>query len=305
MKMRALKNRRNGFRQKAGQFNFPGILRVGNLASCFVALLTGALLLAGGNAFADTYTIDPDGVDWNLGENVWINEDGSPIQTYFTGVIDIVLTDTTSNQQWNRDTLCVDLFTDIYLDQTYGTTVLQPSDISGKNLTRVSWLVDNALLPTRDSSYSSLLPSSDWATNSAQGAGIQLAIWDIVEDNGDGFSAGSVQASSDPNNPTPSDVLYWANTYETLSLNQSSDLSYVYENVSLSDGSPAQMLEGPEYADNGPAPVPEPSACQFMLVSLAVGIGLWFGSRHQVPFRCRGVPSNFQPGGPTRRRFNF
>jgi hypothetical protein len=248
-------------------------------ALLFAMPLTGALLLLGGNALADTYTIEPTGVDWNLGENIWINEDGNPVQTYFTGVIDITLTDTTSNQQWNRDTLCVDLFTDIYLNQTYGTTLLQPSDISGKNLTRVSWLVDNALLPTQDSSYSSLLPSSDWVTDSAQGAGIQLAIWDIVHDSGDGFSAGSVQASGDPNNPTPSDVLSWAITYETLSLNQSSDLAYIYDNVDLSSGAPAQMLAGPEFTDNGPAPAPEPSTCQFMLVSLAGGIGLWFRRR--------------------------
>jgi hypothetical protein len=309
--MRPLKNRHSGFRQKAGQFNFleicsydeprffrgrinfnaasniklfslmtaTRIIRAGNSASCFVALLTGALLLAGGNAFADAYTIDATGVDWSRGENIWINEDGNPVQTYFTGVIDITLTDTGSNQQWNRDTLCVDLFTDIYIGQTYGTTVLHPNNVSGKNLTRVSWLVDNALLPAQNNSYSSVLPSSDWVTNSAQGAGIQLAIWDIVHDNGDGFSAGRLQASGNPANPTPSDVISWANTYETLSLNQSSDLAYIYDNVSLSDGAPAQMLAGPEFADNGPAPAPEPSTCQFMLVSLAGGIGLWFRRR--------------------------
>jgi hypothetical protein len=279
MKMKPLKNRRSGFRQKAKQFNFLEMLRAGNHASCFVALLMGALLLMGGKALADTYTIDAYNVDWSRGEDIYINEYGNPTHTYFTGVIFISLIDTDSNQQWNRDTLCVDLFTDIYINQTYGTTLLQPSDISGRNLTRVSWLVDNALLPAQNNSSSSVLPSSDWVTNSAQGAGIQLAIWDIVENNGDGFSAGSVQASSDPNNQTPSDVLYWANTYETLSTNQSSDLAYVYDNVSLSDGAPAQMLEGPKYADNGPVPAPEPSTCQFMLVSLAGGIGLWFRRR--------------------------
>ncbi len=219
------------------------IIRLGP-ALLFTMPLTAALLLLGGSAFADTYTIDATGVDWNRGENIWINEDGNPVQTYFTGVIYITLTDTTSNQQWNRDTLCVDLFTDIYIGQTYDTTVLHPNAISGRNLTRVSWLVDNALLPTQYSPYSSVLPSSDWVTSAAQGAGIQLAIWDIVENNGDGFSAGSVQASGDPDNPTPPDVLYWANTYETLSLNQYSDLAYVYDNVSLSSGAPAQMLEG-------------------------------------------------------------
>jgi hypothetical protein len=249
------------------------------LALHFAMPLTAALLLLGGNAFADAYTIDATGVDWSRGENIWINGDGNPVQTYFTGVIDITLTDTDSNQQWNRDTLCVDLFTDIYIGQAYGTMVLHPSDVSGSNLPRVSWLVDNALLPTQNNSASSVLPSSDWVTSSAQGSGIQLAIWDIVHDNGDGLSAGRVQASSDPNNPTPQDVIDWVNTYETLSLNQSSDLSYIYENVSLSDDTPAQRLAGPEFADNGPAPVPEPSTCQFMLVSLAGWIGLWFSRR--------------------------
>jgi hypothetical protein len=248
------------------------------LALRFAMPLTVALLLLGGNTFADTYTIDPTGVDWNRGESIWMNENGNNVKQYFAGVVDITLTDTDTHQQWNRDTLCVDLFTDIYINQTYGTTLLDPYEISGKNLTRVSWLVDNALLPTQ-SSYLSVLPSSDWVTNSAQGAGIQLAIWDIVENNGDGLSAGSVQASTDPNNPTPPDVLYWANFYETLSLNESSGLAYVYDNVNLSSGAPAQMLEGPEFTDGGPVPAPEPSTCQFMLVSLAGGIGLWFRRR--------------------------
>ncbi len=248
------------------------------LALHFAMPLTVALLLLGGNAFADTYTIDPTGVDWSRGESIWMNENGNNVKQYFAGVVDITLTDTDTHQQWNRDTLCVDLFTDIYIGQTYGTTLLDPYEISGKNLTRVLWLVDNALLPTQ-SSYFSVLPSSEWVTNSAQGAGIQLAIWDIVENNGDGLYAGTVQASTDPNNPTPADVLDWANTYETLSLNQSSGLAFIYDNVNLSSGVPVQMLEGPEFADNGPVPTPEPSTCQFMLVSLAGGIGLWFRRR--------------------------
>ena len=253
------------------------------LALHFAMPLTVALLLLGGNTFADTYTIDPTGVDSTRGESIWMNENGNNVSQYFAGVVLITLTDTDTHQQWYRDTLCVDLFTDIYVTQTYGTTVLDPYEISGRNLTRVSWLVDNALtnnalLPTQ-SSFLSVLPSSEWVTNSAQGAGIQLAIWDIVENNGDGLSAGSVQASTDPNHPTPPDVLYWANTYETLSTNQSSGLAFVYNNTNLLSGTRVQMLEGPEFADNGPMPAPEPSTCQFMLVSLAGGIGLWFRRR--------------------------
>jgi hypothetical protein len=250
------------------------------LALRFAMPLTVALLLLGGNMFADTYTIDPTGVDSTRGESIWMNENGNNVKQYFAGVVFITLTDTDTHQQWNRDTLCVDLFTDIYIGQTYGTTLLDPYEISSNNLTRVSWLVDNALLPTQ-SSYLSVLPSSDWVTNSAQGAGIQLAIWDIVENNGDGLSAGTVRASTstDPNNQTPADVLDWADTYEKLSLNKSSGLAFVYDNVNLLSGTRVQMLEGPEYADNGPVPAPEPSTCQFMLVSLAAGIGLWLRRR--------------------------
>ena len=253
------------------------------LALYFAMPLTVALLLLGGNTFADTYTIDATNVDWGRGESIWMNENGNNVNQYFAGVVLITLTDTNTGQTWSRDTLCVDLFTDIYLRTIYGTTVLDPYEISGRNLTRVSWLVDNALtntayLPTQ-SPFLSVLPSSDWVTNSAQGAGIQLAIWDIVEDNGNGFSVGSVRASTDTNNPTPPDVLYWANFYETLSTNQTSGLAFVYNNVNLSSGTRVQMLEGPEFTDGGPMPAPEPSTCQFMLVSLAGGIGLWFKRR--------------------------
>ena len=221
------------------------------LALFFAMPLTVALLLLGGNAFADTdtYTIDATGVDWNRGQNIWINEDGNPVQTYFSGVIFITLTDANTGQTWNRDTLCVDLFTDIYLGNTYNTAVLSPADVSGKNMPRVAWLVDNALLPAENTNYVSQLPPSDWVTNSAQGAGIQLAIWDITVDGGDGFTNGRVQAST--GTPTPADVLYWANTYEALSLGKSSYSAYVYSNYNGT--AEAQMLLGPEFTDSGPA----------------------------------------------------
>jgi hypothetical protein len=148
----------------------------------------------------------------------------------------------------------VDLFTEINIDSTYGTTILSPADVPGKtNLNRVAWLVDNAMLPVNNTNYVSQLPSSDWVTNAAQGAGIQLAIWDITVDNGDGLSTGSVQASSDPANPTPAAVIYWATNYEALSLGKSSYSAYVYNNVNMGNGQPAQMLLGPIFTDNGPA----------------------------------------------------
>jgi len=209
----------------------------------------GLLLLACG--LASSSTIVATGVDWSRGESIWINADGKDTPAYFAGVIDITVNDTEGS--FNRDTLCVDLFTDIYLGQQYDTTVVGPGDVAGKSLPRVSWLVDNALLPTQNSGYTSALPSADWVSTVDQGAGIQLAIWDIVHDGGDGFSLGRVQAGSAAN-PTSAGVLAWAQTYEGLSFGQSSNLAYIYQNVDLGTGQPAQMLAGPLFQDGGPIP---------------------------------------------------
>jgi len=217
----------------------------------------GLLLLACGLASGSTIVVT--GVDWTRGESIWINEDGTDVSAYFAGVIDITVNDTDGS--YTRDSLCVDLFTDIYLYQQYDTNVLGPGDVAGKNLPRVSWLIDNALLPSQNSSYTSALPTTDWVSTPDQGAGIQLAIWDIVHDGGDGFSGGRVQAGSAAN-PTDPNVLAWAEAYEGMSAGQSSNLAYVYQNFDTGTTVPAQMLAGPLFQDGGPTPqddAPEPT----------------------------------------------
>jgi hypothetical protein len=246
--------------------------------SSFTFKLLPALVLGCGVASADAI-INVTGVDNNRGGSLAIRADGVDQAAFFAGVILISLTQ--NGQVFNRDTLCVDLFTDIYLGQSYTSTLLDPSMVPGKNLDRVSWLVDNALLPVQDSTATSALDSSDWVTTSVQGMGIQFAIWDIVHDGGDGFSSGRVQAASvsDTNNngvgDTNAAVLTWAQEYEALSLGQSNDQAYVYNNISLANGAPAQMLIGPQFSDAGPVPIPEPQ--MFMplgmgLIALSVGI---------------------------------
>jgi len=202
--------------------------------------------------FTDPYTIVVATPGNNLGVwNFYINKNGSPGNVDYAGVIAITLTDTITSSFWNRDTMCAQLFTDISPGTQYGTTILSPAAVPDMNLPRAAWLVDNALLPVDNANYVSQLPPSDWVTNAAQGAGLQLAMWDIIIDGGDGFSLGNVAASGDANNPTPSDVLSWAITYETLSVGKASDSAYVYNN-NLS-GTPAQMLLGPIYTDSGPS----------------------------------------------------
>jgi hypothetical protein len=229
------------------------------------ARLLAALLLIGGIAAANT-AIVPTGVDDSRGMGLWIKENGNDVNQYFAGVLFISVSQ--DNHTYSRDALCVDLFTDIYIGQQYSTQVLSPDQVSGKNLERVSWLVDNVLAPMQLPQPSgSALPSSDWIETAAQGAGAQLAIWDIVHDGGDGFSAGRVQAAGSTN----ADVLQWAKTYETLSLGQSTDLAYVYSNTNPSTGLVAQMLIGPT-PQRPDVSTPEPAA--FVLV----GAGLIAGS---------------------------
>ena len=218
-------------------------------------LLAAAALFTPGLAVAETVII-PSGVDNSRGGSLWIREDGQEKDAFFAGVIFLSVLE--NGQKFDRDSLCVDLFTDIYLNQTYGTTVLRPDQVPGKNLGRVSWLVDNALLPTQGPVGFSELPTTDWVTDFGRGAGIQLAIWDIVHDNGDGFDAGAGRVQAAQDHVTDAEALLWARRYETLSAGKSSDLAFVYNNISLSNGAPAQMLVGPMFSDAGPKPAPNP-----------------------------------------------
>lgn len=253
--------------------------------SRFAFRLFPALALWCGAASASTI-INATGVDWNRGGGMVIRADNVDINAYFAGVISISLT--AGNQTFYRDSLCVDLFTDIFLGQQYSTTVLRPEDVPQKNLTRASWLVDNALLPTPDSTYGSVLAQSDWVFSIVQGKGIQFAIWDIVHDGGDGFSVGRVQAATaaDANNnglgATDPTVLDWALRYELLSLNQSNNQAFVYNNVDMENGAPAQMLIGPQFADGGPQPAPEPQTlvpAGVALIAMSLGLRRRIGKR--------------------------
>jgi hypothetical protein len=245
--------------------------------------LLPALVLCG-VASASTIIV-ATGVDTTRGGyNLAIREDNSDVQAYFTGVITISVT--TGNQVFYRDSLCVDLFTDIFLGRQYATNLLRPEDVPQKNLQRASWLVDNYLQPAQDAVPGSV-PAPDWVTSAVQGMGIQFAIWDIVHDNGDGFSAGRVQAAraTDANNNglvTDPTVLAWAQRYELLSLNKSNNQAFVYNNVNMGNGVPAQMLIGPQFADGGPQPVPEPQTLMpagIALIALSLGLRRRTGKR--------------------------
>jgi len=205
------------------------------------------------------------GLGTGTGEHLYINENGAISDVYFAGVLLIRVSDGLAS--FNRDALCVDLFTDIQIGRTFQTTLLRPDQVPGKHLDRVSWLVDNVLAPDDGTTFYSTLSSDNWVTTPAQGAGVQLAIWDIVHDGGDGFYAGSVQASTALGRTTDAEVLGWAMKYEMLSQGMSSDFAFVYDNVDV-NGKEVQMLIGPRFTDGPQPPVPEPSTFALALLPL-------------------------------------
>ena len=133
-------------------------------------LLKSVLLLVVSAAPALANTIIVNNVDTTLGEySLYINETGTNTSAYWVGGIGI------SVDGYSRSVFCVQLFTDIYLNTTYDT-VMDYSDTA--NLKRVGWLLQNEV-PTAALYTGAALQTA--------GAAFQLAIWDIIEDNGDGF----------------------------------------------------------------------------------------------------------------------
>jgi hypothetical protein len=276
--------------------NSSRFLRIGRLLLAVCAL--------SGFAFADGIdTIDAYGVDSTQGGGLWMytlntgTGQMGDVDAYFAGVIDITL-----DGDINRETLCVDLFTDIYIGTTYDTSVMMPSQVPSsapeQDLLAVSWLIDNAILPgLYPGQFTSALPSAYWVspagssvgTGAELGEALQFAIWKLTVDGGGSFTSGLVQEAP---GLTDSLVLADAEYYEQAALGQATDNAYVYMNWSgspiESDGTPAQMLEGPLYFDNGPAPVaPEPAT--FVLVGAAlIGIG-WSWRRQTRKHRSRPV----------------
>src|ERR1017187_9502062 len=166
-----------------------------------------------GTAFGNTIIVT--GIDSAMGiQSISMDENGAATPIYWSGAIDINV------DGYIRQVFCVQLFTDIYLNTTYDT-VMDYSDTA--NLKRVGWLLQNEF-PTAALYTGAALQTA--------GAAFQLAIWDIIEDNGDGFApgAGKLTQSTDASNLTDPAVLAAAIQYETLSAGQSSNYGIVYHN---------------------------------------------------------------------------
>jgi hypothetical protein len=195
-------------------------------------------------------------VDAPLGQQqtLWINEQGTNTLLYWAGGINASV-DGHARVLW-----CVELFVDINLNTTYNTTVDWADTPS---LKRVGWLMHNVV---------------SGVTTQTQGAALQLAIWDIIEDGGDGLNpgAGKVYKSTDASHPTDAAVLSLALQYESQSQGKLYDWVPVYHNVIVSDGSPVQDLIGEFVRDGGPlSELPEPEVPGMVFGGLALMAAGW------------------------------
>jgi hypothetical protein len=229
--------------------------------------LVALLLVYCGLAAANSIIVQS--VDTPLGEQqtLWIDENGTNTQLYWAGGINVSV-DGTTRVMW-----CVQLFVDINLNTTYNTVV---DWANTPQLQRIGWLVQNV---------------AGFITTQAQGAALQLAIWDISEDNADGFTAGKVRQSTSNTTPTDPVVLALAKSYETQSATKLYEWVPVYHDVTVIGGTPVQNLIGPLVKDDVTMPTaPEPGDWVMALGGLALIVGArWWRSRAVKPVRPRVV----------------
>jgi hypothetical protein len=212
-------------------------------------------------ASADTLVVSTSPTD---SESTYLMENGVDTYTY-AGEADITL-----DGNINRTAYCVAIFTDINPGTVYNTTL---EDISAvNNGLRVGWLLDYES-PLIGTSGNGLAGTAD-----QQGAGLQLAIWDIVNDNGDGLSKGNIQAATTSNtstgNYTDAVAVTDAGIFEAASIGKSAD-AWVYYNTNQTTGAVAQTLMGyVTFTDGGPT-VPEPGTFGVVTLGLVIaGIAL-------------------------------
>jgi Thioester domain len=149
------------------------------------------------------------------------------------------------------DAFCADVFTGIAGSTSYNSTVFSTNSAP---YTRVAWLIAN-VLPT-------IVSGS--GTAQQQGAALQVAIWDVIHDSGDGLDAGLLQRSTLTDTSVAAYVAApWS---PTAGLN-------LYQNVFPGTSFQAQDLVSLSSA------VPEPST-RTLLAALTLGALVFAGRKH-------------------------
>lgn len=225
--------------------------------------LAGLMILAGGSASATT--INFQGTDPARSASVWMTV------TYEAGEMmtngQVVATETQATEQVNigvmnlsfdgslqlQDAFCVDRFT--YISKgNYDVNLSDPASVN--NGDRAAWML-HSVLP--------LINAAAAGTEQRNlAAALQMAIWDVVHDNADGFSAGRIQMSVSQATPTDPIILSLAQSFVAQSAGQSYSQALIISNVSGSNLTQRLIVDDPR--GDG---VPEPSTWALALTGLA------------------------------------
>ena len=187
---------------------------------------------------------------YNIGDQLTSGQSATVQQTIDeqipVGVMNLVV-----DSIYHVDAFCVDYF---FLISTgnHSVNLFGETAINGGG--RIEWMLRNTL--------PAINAQVDATLKRRQAAALQLAIWDIVHDNGDGFSAGRIQQSGNAQNLTDSIVLAQANNFLAASLGRTLQGGIVYVNVLGPTSMQRLMSDG----------VPEPSSYGLMLTG-CVAIG--------------------------------
>jgi hypothetical protein len=213
------------------------------------AIQTAALMM-GALSTASATTIEFLGNDYARGMDITIQADGQQV-TWFSGFTNLIL-----DGLQHQSAFCVDAFTEIW-NGSHHVILEDPTTLT--NGARVAWLMQNL---------------SATVTTAAQAAGMQLAIWDIVHDNGDGLSFGRLQGLP----LTDQAVALAATGFIDSSAGQASLNATIYSNAAGRDATQALMSCGANGGTCSDTAVPEPST----LATFAIGAAaIAFGTRRR------------------------
>ncbi len=227
-------------------------------------LFTLAGLMIFSSGYASATTINFQGLDAARSATVWmdftylagdlmLNGNTATVQTKATEQIGIgVLNVSFDGSLQLQDAFCVDRFRYIS-NGNYTVDLLAPSSATNGN--RAAWLLHD-ILPQINAA----------APGTAQrnlAAALQMAIWDIVQDGGDGFTLGRIQKSSAMSHPTDAVILSLANSFITQSAGHAYTNALVLSNVNVNSFTQRLIVDRPGSG------VPEPSSWALALSGLA------------------------------------
>ena len=217
------------------------------------AIQTAALALGTLTVPVSATTIDFLGNNAAMGVDITIRADGQEVN-WFSGFTNLI-----HDGLQQQTAFCVDAFTEIW-NGSHNVILEDPSTLTGG--VRMAWLMQNML---------------STVTTPVAAAGMQLAIWDIAHDDGNGFAAGRIQSID---NLTDAGVVAEAQRFLDASVGQASSNATVYSNIAGRDIAQSLMTCGTGGGSDcgGGSEAPEPGT----LATLAIGAALTaYGARRR------------------------